>query len=156
MREREGSSPSSGIWLGNVYCEHMPQNLTGNLRGIIGAVGKYFPAIGTAASAVAHAGEDNNMVDTLAHARSDHRTMKAISGAASALSSLAKGPEAFAGSLLDTINNLRIANNTWNGRDNLAAKLRGEAPGRPVHTVAGTGTLPGNMSALQVQGGFSR
>lgn len=134
----------------------MPQNLTGNLRGIIGAVGKYFPAIGTAASAVAHAGEDNNMVDTLAHARSDHRTMQAISGAASALSSLAKGPEAFASSLLDTFKNVRAANSSWNGRDNLAAKLRGEAPARPAQTVVGTGTLPDNMNALQVQGGFSQ
>lgn len=134
----------------------MPQNLTGNLRGIIGAVGKYFPAIGTAASAVAHAGEDNNMVDTLAHARSDHKTMQAISGAVSALSNLPKGPEAFAGSLLDTFKNVRVAKNSWSGRDNLAAKLRGEAPVRPAQTVAGTGTLPGNMNALQVQGGFSR
>lgn len=126
------------------------------MSGIMQAVGKYLPIAGTAASAIAHAGDDNNMVDTIAHARSDHKTMKAISGAASALSNLSKGPEAFASSLLDTFKNVRMANSLWNGRDNLAAKLRGEAPVHPAQTVAGTGTLPGNMNALQVQGGFSQ
>lgn len=121
------------------------------MSGIMGAVGKYFPAIGTAVSTVAHAGDDNNMVDTLAHARSDHKTMEALSGAANAVANLSKGPEAFASSLFDTFKNLRLAKSSWSGRDSLAAKLRGEAA--VPHTP---GTLPGNMRALQVQGGFSR